>query len=193
MRTFRRFDYACFAARFAAHILFVAAMIAARPAALSFRFSLGACAGADAVFFVAADFAFAALAALAFFRFAASVAFAAADSFRLGLGAGACAGGSASPLILAHRSRWASLIRFMAAALNLRLVGFAGAWSASVSEVPVSIARSSAICASIRCFCASKPTMAASMIVFVSLPVGISMVPVPLNHLVTVKALRTMI
>jgi hypothetical protein len=31
------------------------------------------------------------------------------------------------------------------------------------------------------------------MIVFVSLPVGMSMVPVPLNHLVTVKALRTMI
>lgn len=105
MRTFRRFDYACFAAaRFAAHILFVAAMIAARPAALSFRFSFGACAGADAVSFVAADFALANLAALAFFRFAASVALAAADSFRLGFGAGAGACGAASLLILAHRS-----------------------------------------------------------------------------------------
>jgi hypothetical protein len=79
-------------------------MIAARPAALSFRFAFGA----GVVFLVtAAPFAFAALAALAFFRFAASVALAAAESFRFAFGAVAMdgAGGSASPLILSHLSR----------------------------------------------------------------------------------------
>jgi hypothetical protein len=88
-----------------------------------------------------------------------------------------------SPLILAHLSRWASLIRFMAAALNFRLVGFAGDAPADAKGAPFSMARKSAIWASIPFFCASKPLMAASMMVFVSLAVGISMVPLPYNHL----------
>jgi hypothetical protein len=82
-----------------------------------------------------------------------------------------------SPLIFAHRSRWASRIRFLAAALNFRLLGFAGTSAAEALGVPLSMARSSAIWASILFFCASKPLIAASMMVFVSLPVGISMVP----------------
>jgi hypothetical protein len=92
------------ARRVRSHIFLFEAMIAFSPAALSLRFGFCASARADAVFFVTADVAIAALAALAFFRFATSFAFAAADIFRLGFGAGVGAGaaGSASPFIFAH-------------------------------------------------------------------------------------------
>ena len=79
-------DYAFAAALLRSHIFLFEAMIAFSPAALSLRFAFGACAGAGTVFFTAAPVAFAALAALAFFRFATSAAFAAAESFRFGLG-----------------------------------------------------------------------------------------------------------
>jgi hypothetical protein len=68
-------------------------------------------------------------------------------------------------------------MRFMDAALSVRLLRFAGASSAELTGAPFNMVRNSAIWASMFFFCASKPAMAASMIVFVSLPVGISMVP----------------
>src|SRR5450755_4230496 len=141
--------YACFAAaRFAAHIFFVAAMIAALPAALSLRFGFCACAGAGVAFF-GADCAFAALAARAFFRFATTTAFAAAESFRFAFGTSAAIGaaGSDSPLILAHLAFCARAIFRRAAALTfLRLPGVASGVETSVVWVgpPESMARSSA-------------------------------------------------
>jgi hypothetical protein len=155
------------AARFVAHIFLVAAMIAARPAALSLRFGFGA----GAVFFVtAAPFAFAALAALAFFRFAARIALAAAESFRFALGAVAGAGGSASPLILAHLAFCAKAIFRRAAALNfLRFPGAASGVVAISTEPPDNMARSSLICWSISIFCCSNPAIAAEIICEVNL------------------------
>lgn len=95
---------------------------------------------------------FAALAALAFFRFATSFARAAADSFRLGFGAGAGAGavGSDSPRSLAYLAFCASDIFRLEAALNfLRFpVGASGVVALS-AEPPESIDRSSAISSSI--------------------------------------------
>jgi hypothetical protein len=139
-------DYTFFAAaRFAAHIFLVAAMIAALPAALSLRLGFGVAAGAGAVV------AFAAFAALAFFRFATSAAFVAADSFRFAFGAatrtGAGDGGSDSPRILAHLAFCATAIFLRAAAENfLRVLGVAsGAATLDSTESPDNIARSSAI------------------------------------------------
>lgn len=82
--------------------------------------------------FLAAAFAFAALAALAFLRFATSFAFAAAESFRFGFGAASGADGSAAFLEAAHRLRWASAIAFLPAALIFRRLRFAGSGVAAV-------------------------------------------------------------
>jgi hypothetical protein len=142
-------DYASFAAALLrSHIFLFEAMIAFSPAALSLRFGFCASARADAVFFVTADVAIAALAALAFFRFAASVALAAADIFRLGFGAGVGAGaaGSGSPLIFAHLAFCAKAILRRAAGLKfLRFPGPASVAAVVSTEPPVSMARSSAI------------------------------------------------
>ena len=118
--------------------------------------------------FLTAIFAFAAFAALAFFRLATSLAFAAAESFRFGfVGSAAAWVGSDSPRILAHLAFCARAIVLRAEAETLRLpVGGCGV-AASVGP-PVNRLRSSAICVSIRSLCCSKPTMAAWMISFVS-------------------------
>src|ERR1035438_3189825 len=122
-------DYASFAAALLrSHIFLFEAMTAFSPAALSLRFGFCASARAGAVFFVTADFAIAALAARAFFKFATSFAFAAANIFRLGFGAGvgAGAGCSASPFIFAHLVFCARAIFRRAAAENfLRFPGAA--------------------------------------------------------------------
>ena len=67
-------------------------------------------------------------------------------------------------------------MRFLAAALILRRLGVAGSDVAAVvsADPPGSSARSSAILASMRVFCASKPSMAAVMISGVSFCVGMS-------------------
>src|ERR1019366_7912062 len=96
----------------------------------------------------------------------------AALSFRFGLAAAGAAGDDVF-LDSAHRFRWASPMRFRAAALMRRLpFGTSGAAAVAVGE-PVSIWRSSAIWASIRSFCCSKPSTAAVMISGVSF-VGMS-------------------
>jgi hypothetical protein len=97
-------------------------------------------------------------------------------SFRLGLGAASGPDGSVAFLEAAHRFRCASPIRFLAAALIFRRLGVAGSDVAAVSmgPAPDSKARSSAICVSMRVFCASKPSMAAVIISGVSLGVSIS-------------------
>src|SRR5262249_2394120 len=83
-------------------------------------------------------------------------------SFRRRWG-GCAAADSDAPLMAAHLLRCASAIRFRPAALIVeRLVVWRAA--AAVGCRPLSMARSSAICESIRCFCASKPSMAAVMI-----------------------------
>ena len=72
----------------------------------------------------------------------------AAESFRLAFGASglACAGGSDSPRILAHRRRWASFIRRRVAAENfLRLPGVASDVVAASPGRLGNIARTSAI------------------------------------------------
>jgi hypothetical protein len=122
--------------------------------------------------FFAASLAFAALAALAFFRLAASLALAAADNFLLAFGAGAAVVPD-PPLSFAHLAFCASAIRLRAAALSpLRLLVRPS--DATVSaDAPGSIARSSAICESIRTFCCSNPAIAAVMISGVSLDIGI--------------------
>ena len=125
---------------------------------------------AGAAFFAAA-FAFAALAALAFFRLAASFALAAADNFRLAFGTGAAAAVLDPRRNFAHLALCALAIRLRAAALNiLRLL--VGASDAAVCVAPGNMARSSAICESIRTFCCSNPAMAAVMISGVNLDVG---------------------
>ena len=81
---------------FVAADFFTGALFAAFAAgAFTWAFLMATFFGPGAAF-LAAALAFAALAALAFFRFATSLAFAAAESFRFGLGAGAGADGSAA-------------------------------------------------------------------------------------------------
>src|ERR1017187_10177447 len=79
-------------------------------------------------------------------------------------------GSSASPFDAAHLLRCASPMRFRAAALILRRLGFVGSGvgEAVCAGPPGSRARSSAICVSIWSLCCSKPTMAAVMISFAS-------------------------
>ena len=99
--------------------------------------------------FLAAAFAFAALPALAFLRFATSLAFAAAESFRLGFSGSEAAGADSpdSPRTFAHRRCWASRIRRIAEAENFRRLRPGASGVAAVSAVPPgSMARSSAIC-----------------------------------------------
>src|SRR5262249_50825498 len=96
-----------------------------------------------------------------FFSAATIAALPAALSFRLGLVAGAA--GTEAPLAAAHLLRCASAIRFRPAGLIVeRLVDWGAA--AAVGCRPLSMARSSLICASIRRFWPSKPSMAAVMI-----------------------------
>jgi hypothetical protein len=80
-------------------------------------------------------------------------------------------GAVGAPFALAHLSCWAFLIFFNAAALNLRLVPDFGsvAGLGALEPSPERNAFNSAICALIFSFWASKPAMAASIIVFVSL------------------------
>jgi len=127
-------------------------------------------------FFTAAFFAcFAAWNAAHLLFVASEIAFLpAALILRFGFAVAVLDGDSASPLDAAHRFRWASPMRFLAAALMFRRLGFVGSGVAAASVgVPVSIWRSSAIWASMRSFCCSKPSTAAVMISGVSLWVGI--------------------
>lgn len=82
-----------------------------------------------------------------FFKAATMFALPALLSVRLGFaGSGAVgAGGADSPRTLAHLRCWASLIRFSASALNLRLDLCAFGSATREAGVPVSVARSSAI------------------------------------------------
>ena len=124
--------------------------------------------------FLAGACAFAALAALAFLRFATSFVFAAAESLRLGfVGSGVAAADSL--LDAAHLFRCASAIAFLPAALNFRRFRFVVALAADSTGPAGSIARSSAILASMSVLCTSKPRMAAWMISGVSF--GIVMSP----------------
>ncbi len=125
-----------------------------------------------AVFFWVAGFDLAAAAffsAHRFFNAATMFALPALLSFRFAFGASgiAGAGDSDSPRILAHRSCWASFMRRRAAAENSRrlIVGASGvAAGVGLAGPPFNMARSSAICVSIRSFSCSKPTMAALII-----------------------------
>src|ERR1039457_2041172 len=93
--------------------------------------------------------------------------FPAALILRFGFAVAVLDGDSASPLDAAHRFRWASPMRFRAAALIFRRLPLVFSGLAAVGWVgpPESMAaRSSAICVSIRSFCCSKPTMAALII-----------------------------
>ena len=136
---------------FAAAFLTGAPFFAAFVGAFTAVFLLAAFFLAGAAFFVAA-FAFAALTALAFFRFATSFAYA-AESFRFGfVGSAAAWVGSDSPRILDHLAFWARAIFLRAEAETLRLpVGGSGVVAGSVGP-PDSMARSSAILASRRVF-----------------------------------------
>jgi hypothetical protein len=118
--------------------------------------------------------ALAALTASHRFFVAAMIAFLpAAESFRLGLGAAAGAGGSVAFLEAAHLLRWASPMRFRAAAPIFRRLRVAGSGAAAGSVgPPVSQARSSAILASSFSFWASIPKIAAFTISVVSFGVG---------------------
>jgi hypothetical protein len=131
---------------------------------------------ADPVFFVVADFTFAALAALAFLRLATSFALAAAESSCFGFAGSSAAGAGAwaSPLAAAHLLRCASAMARRPAALNVRGLRTVRARPGLLvcERLPESMARSSAIRSSIFLFCDSKPSMAAAMISGVS--VGIS-------------------
>ena len=108
---------------------------------------------ADGAFFEAggaflAPFAFAPFAALAFLRWAVRIAFAAAESFRLGFaGTGVATGaeGSESPLILAHLALCPSAILRLAAAEIFRFGGAPSDGAAGAVGPPVNSARSSAI------------------------------------------------
>jgi hypothetical protein len=109
---------------------------------------------------------FAVLAARAFARFATNAAFRAGDSFLFGA---FFFGGAACFLEAAHRFRWASPMRFLAAALIFRRLRVDASGVVAVSvEPPGSMARSSAIWPSILVFCASNPSMAATIISGVS-------------------------
>jgi hypothetical protein len=114
-------------------------------------------------------------AAQRFFNAATIAALPAVLSFRFGLGASGATGDDGTDFFLAsaHRFRWASPIRFRAAALMRRLPFGPSGVAAVAVGVPVNIWRSSAIWASIRSFCCSKPSTAALMISGVSLWVGI--------------------
>jgi hypothetical protein len=118
---------------------------------------------------------FAALAALAFLRFATSVAFAAAESFRFGAVLWAGVSGARCLWNACQRFFCASAILARAAALIFRRFRFVGAVVAADSLEPSdSMARSSAIWRSIFCFWDSKPWMAAAISSVVSLCVGMS-------------------
>ena len=124
-------------------------------------------------FFTAAFFAcFAAWNAAHLLFVASEIAFLpAALILRFGFAVAVLDGDSASPLDAAHRFRWASPMRFLAAAPIFRRLPLVGSGLAAVGWVapPESMAaRSSAICVSIRSFCCSKPTMAAEIISGVS-------------------------
>jgi hypothetical protein len=94
---------------------------------------------------------FAVLAARAFARFATNAAFRAGDSFLFGA---FFFGGAACFLEAAHRFRWASPMRFLAAALIFRRLRVDASGVVAVSvEPPGSMARSSAIWPSILVFC----------------------------------------
>src|ERR1035438_1059036 len=156
---------------FVAADFFTGALFAAFAAgAFTWAFLMATFFGPGAAF-LAAALAFAALAALAFFRFATSLAFAAAESFLFGLGAGAGADGSTWTLDAAHLFRCASAIAFRPAALifrRLRLPVGTSDVAAGSAGPPEVMARSSAIWASMRNFCCSKPSMAAEIISGVS-------------------------
>ena len=100
----------------------------------------------------------------------------AAENFRFGLGDSfaAGAGGSGSPLILAHLASCAIAIFRLEAALNLLRLRFgASGAAAGVSVVPpVNRLRSSEILASSLSFCVSIPKIAAFKISVVSFGIG---------------------
>jgi len=118
---------------------------------------------AVAVFFPAAAFALAALAARAFLRFATSRAFACADSLLFGF-AGVAAVGADSPRTFAQRRACAALIRSIASDENLLFFDDPELLSAPTSERLLpdeSIAFSSSICSpNFRRF-SSRPSIAA--------------------------------
>jgi hypothetical protein len=93
-------------------------------------------------------------------------------SFRFDFFAALAGAAAAPPLAAAQRRLCPSLIRSNASGLNLRFEVPRFVEGAEPAAAPDSIDRSSAICASIFCFCDSKPAIAASMISRVS--VGIS-------------------
>src|ERR1019366_2147550 len=123
-------------------------------------------------FFTAAFFAcFAAWNAAHLLFVASEIAFLpAALILRFGFAVAVLDGDSASPLDAAHRFRCASPMRFLAAALMFRRLGFVGSGvaEADCAGPAESMERRAAICVSIWSVCCSKPTMAAVMISGVS-------------------------
>src|ERR1017187_4277687 len=154
----------------------VAAAFCGRLTATFFAAFREAFTGAFLAAFLAGDcwtFAAAPFAAQRFFNAATIAALPAALSLRFVLGATGDDG--ADPFLdSAHRFRWASPMRFRAAALIFRRLplGTAGVAAVAVGP-PWSMARSSAIWVSIRLFCSSNPRMAALRISAVSLWVAI--------------------
>jgi len=109
----------------------------------------------------------------------------AADSLRFGFCLGAA--GSVSPRTFAHLARCAIAIRRRAAVLIFRRLGGAGPSAAGeCAELPLSRARSLAICSSRRVFWASNPSIAAVMISSVSLfGTSLSFLLYPCWHILT--------
>jgi len=138
-------------------------------AALRAEDNLGAAffATAGAIFFAAAFFS-----RHRFFKAATIAALPALLSLRFGSGV-AGAGGSDSPLILAHLAFCAiAILRRDAAENFFRFLTGASGVAAFSAGPPGSMARSSAILVSMLVFWNSKPSMAAVMISFVSFGVG---------------------
>src|ERR1017187_5330495 len=119
-------------------------------------------------YFFASDFAAAFFAAQRFFRAATMFALPAALILRFGFDAGDFSSGD---FFEAHLFRCASAIAFRPAVLIFRRGLCPG--PAPAAGAAGSMARSSAIWASILLFCSSKPRMAALMISFVSLGIAI--------------------
>jgi hypothetical protein len=127
------------------------------------------------IFFAPTGFS-AFFAAHRFFKAATIAALPLALSLRFGFVAPGVAGaGSDSPFNFAHLAFCPrAILRLAAAEMILRFLAGASGLVAATPGPPGSIARSSAIWASIRVFWDSNPSMAAMMISFVSLGVGIN-------------------
>lgn len=122
---------------------------------------------------------FAALAALAFLRFATGFAFAAAETFCFGADFLVGASDTCLSWNACQRALCASAILARAAALILRRLRFKGSVvAARFATLPDSMALSWAISRSILCFWDSKPWMAATINSVVSFRVGIAALPI---------------